>query len=102
MFTSSLPVTCRTTIHLQEAQLLQRPVLATNVGGIPEIMQDGTTGILVERQSPELIASGIDELLHDEKRSGEMGKNGRRFVEENFNWDRIAADLVRSVEPTMT
>ncbi|MDE0266710.1 MAG: glycosyltransferase family 4 protein [Thaumarchaeota archaeon] len=89
-------------LTLQEAQLMQRPVLATNVGGISEIMRDGTTGILVERQSPELIAAGIDELLNDEKRSGEMGRNGRRFVEENFNWDRIAADFVQSIEPAMT
>ena len=88
-------------LTLQEAQLMQKPVLATNVGGIPEIMRDGTTGILVDRQNPELIAAGIYELLHDEKKSKEMGRNGRRFVEENFNWGRIAADFVKSVEPAL-
>ena len=88
-------------LTLQEAQLMQRPVLATNVGGIPELMRDGTTGLLVERQSPKEIAAGIGELLHDEKRLRRMGRNGRRFVEENFNLDRIAADFVRAAEPVM-
>lgn len=86
-------------LTLQEAQLMQRPVLATDVGGIPELMRDGTTGLLVGRQRPKEIAARIRELLDDEKMSRMMGRNGRRFVEENFNWDRIAADFVRAVEP---
>ena len=88
-------------LTLQEAQLMQRPVLATDVGGIPELMRDGTTGLLVGRQSSEEITAGIGELLHDEKRSRMMGRNGRRFVEENFNLNRIAADFVRAVEPAI-
>lgn len=82
-------------LTLQEAQLMQKPVLATSVGGIPELMQDGSTGFLVGLRDHEDIAVKINELLSDEKRSRKMGRNGRQFVEDNFNWDKIATDFIK-------
>jgi len=84
-------------LTLQEAQLMQKPVIATNVGGIPELMRDKTTGFLVERQNAADIAARIEQLLNDDAGSREMGKNGRRFVQENFNWEKVAVDFVRSM-----
>lgn len=84
-------------LTLQEAQLMQKPVLATNVGGIPELMRDRTTGFLVERQNAADIAAKIERLLNDDTGSRKMGRNGRQFVQENFNWEKVAADFMRSM-----
>lgn len=86
---------------LLEAQLMQKPVLATSVGGIPELMQDEITGLLAEPQNPKDAIMKINELLRDEKRSREMGRRGRKFVETNFNWDKIAASFVRIAKPAI-
>ena len=81
-------------LSLREAELMQKPVIATNVCGIPEGMIDGKSGYLVERQNPEQIIARISELLEDKRKSKEMGKNGRKFVEEHFNWDTIAKNFI--------
>ena len=88
-------------LTLQEAQLMEKPVLATRVGGIPELMQDGVSGVLVNPQSPDEIIKNVDEMLCDDTRSTKMGKAGRRFISENFNWDKITSDFVDIVKPVV-
>ena len=88
-------------LTLQEAQLMEKPVLATRVGGIPEIMQDGTSGILVDAQNPDKIIKGIHTLTNDEKSAKEMGKTGRKFVSKNFNWNKIAVDFLDITKSVM-
>lgn len=84
-------------LTLQEAQLMQKPVLATNVGGIPELMRDKITGFLVERQNATDIVVKIEQLLNNGAESREMGKNGRLFVRENFNWEKVAVKFMHSI-----
>lgn len=86
-------------LTLLEAQLLQKPVLATSVGGVPELVQDGITAHLVASQDHKAIVSKINEMLSDEKRSVQMGKDARQFVSDNFNWDKIAQDFLKVVKP---
>jgi len=81
-------------LTLQEAQLMKIPVIATNVGGIPELMKNGDTGFLVEKQNPLQIIEKLSILLNDEKKTKNMGEQGRKFVEENFAWKKIAQDFV--------
>ena len=88
-------------LTLQEAQLAQKPVVATDVGGIPELMEDRVTGFLVKRQNADDVVARISELLCDENRARQMGRNGRRFVQENFNWDKICGDFVSAVNPVI-
>ncbi|MEX0861742.1 glycosyltransferase family 4 protein [Nitrosopumilus sp.] len=83
-------------LTLQEAQLMQKPIIATNVGGIPELMQDKKSGFLVEKGNHEQIIEYLSILINDEQKAKEMGKTGRKFVEENFNWDKIAKDFIAS------
>ncbi len=77
-------------LTLQEAQLMKKPVVATNVGGIPEIMKDNETGFLVEKGDANGWIKKLSLLINDEQKRREMGEEGRKFVEENFNWNKIA------------
>jgi glycosyltransferase involved in cell wall biosynthesis len=77
-------------LTLQEAQLMELPVLATRVGGIPELMLDGTTGFLVEKGDSVSIIEKLGVLMSDESKRVMMGREGRRFVEDTFSWEKIA------------
>ena len=85
-------------LTLQEAQLMKKPVIATNVGGIPELMKDNETGFLVEKGNSEELIKKISLLINDKEKRKEMGENGRKFVEENFSWDKIAKEFLKDLE----
>ncbi|MBI1923530.1 glycosyltransferase [Candidatus Poribacteria bacterium] len=72
-----------------EAMACGLPVVATNVGGTPEIVEDGKTGILVSVQNPDELAGVIEILIENKELRGKMGKQGRRRVEENFSLERM-------------
>lgn len=84
-------------LTLQEAQLMKKPVVATDVGGIPELLKNNETGFLVEKGNNSQIIDTISLLLEDKKKSQLMGETGRRFVEENFSWEKIARDFINIV-----
>lgn len=59
-----------------------RPVIGTNMGGIPEIIDDGINGYIVEAASPEQIAEKVIHLFQDEELMKELGRNARKKAEE--------------------
>jgi glycosyltransferase involved in cell wall biosynthesis len=65
-------------------------VVASRVGGIPEVVVDGETGWLVEPGDPAALARALRRALEDGERGRRMGAAGRRRVEQHFSWDRIA------------
>jgi glycogen(starch) synthase len=71
-----------------EAALMKRPVIATRTGGLPEVVVDGETGILIEREDSDALTAAITFLLDHPERAREMGKAARRHVLERFSWDR--------------
>jgi glycogen synthase len=73
-----------------EAMACETPVVASAVGGILEVVEDGRTGILVPPSHPEDLARAIVSLLESPARAREMGMAGRRRVEALFSWERIA------------
>ena len=77
-------------LTLKEAQLMQKAVIATNAGGIPEMMNTGKTGYLVEEGNHKEIIEKLTVLLNDKKKTEKMGVEGRKFVIESFSWDLIA------------
>jgi len=85
-------------LTLQEAQLMEKPVIATNVGGIPELMKDGETGYLIEKNNSEELFEKLSTLFNDLEKAKEMGKKGRDFVKSNFNWDRICNDFLNHLK----
>ncbi|WP_254273451.1 glycosyltransferase family 4 protein [Haloarcula marina] len=79
---------------IYEAMAAQTPVLASNVGGIPEMVVDGETGVLVTPHDPETLAETLDYLLDDPERLREMGAAGhRRLVDQQWTWRRHAERL---------
>ena len=87
-------------LTLQEAQLMKKPVVATNVGGIPELMKNNETGFLVEIGDATGWIEKLSLLINDEQKRERMGKKGRKFVEENFNWNKIAKEFLDILENT--
>lgn len=85
-------------LTLQEAQLMKRPVIATNVGGIPELMRDNETGYLVDSGDYSGWVEKICILLNDGDKARRMGGAGRRFIEENFSWEKISADFSTAIK----
>ena len=88
-------------LTLQEAQLMRKPVVATKVGGIPELMKDDETGFLVEKGNAEELIEKLSLLINDKKKRENMGDAGRKFVEENFSWDKITKEFVKDLENIM-
>ena len=83
---------------LLEASLMEKPVIATNVGGIPELIEDGKTGFLVEKGSHKQIIEKISFLLENPEIAGKMGIAGKKFIEENFSWEKIAEEFKNIVD----
>ena len=81
-----------------EASMMEKPVIATNVGGIPELMKDNETGFLVEKGNPEELIEKISFLLENPEIAGKMGIAGRKFIEENFSWEKIAKEFLKSLQ----
>jgi glycogen synthase len=73
-----------------EAMACGTPVVASRVGGIPEVVVDGETGRLVPPGDEAALARALRDALADPARARRMGEAGRRRVEAHFSWDRIA------------
>jgi starch synthase len=77
-----------------EAMACETAVVASRVGGIPEVVVDGETGLLVEPGDPAALARAIGELVASPDRAEAMGRKGRERAEREFRWDRIAEQTV--------
>jgi starch synthase len=73
-----------------EAMACQAPVVASAVGGIVEVVEDGQTGLLVPPAQPDPLAAAIRSVLDDPTRARQMGLAGRKRVEEKFAWAAVA------------
>jgi len=76
-------------LTLLEANASGRPCVASNTGGIPEVIRDGYNGFLVPPNDPQALARKIVRLAKDDKKRREMGRNGRR-VAVSHDWSIIA------------
>ena len=77
-----------------EAQSAGLPVISTKVGGIPEFLVNNENGLLMEPGDPEQLVKRIMVLLQDPEFSKELGRRGRKLVEEKFAWPLIADQVV--------
>lgn len=80
-------------IVLLEAMAMGKPVIASRVGGIPEIVKDGVTGILVEPASPSDLASSIVKLLKDPLEAKRIGEAGREEVKRRFTAEAMTQKI---------
>ena len=88
----SLPTT------VKEAFFLNIPVVATNVGGIPELITNNETGILVPPNNPEKLANAINDLLVDRVKSDKLRLNANIFLKNNMTWEVILPKFINFYE----
>lgn len=77
-------------VVLVEAMSHGKPVVASRLGGIPDAVEDGTTGILVAPNDEEALAEALLRLIADRTLAARMGEAGRRKARESFSWEAIA------------
>ncbi|MFW5813387.1 MAG: glycosyltransferase family 4 protein [Fibrobacterota bacterium] len=80
-------------IVILEAMAMGLPVVATNVGGNPELVQDGKTGILIPPNNPQRMASALIELISNAKKASEMGQAGKRRAFSVFHPSKFSSSL---------
>ena len=80
---------------LQTAYTFGKPVIATAVGGLPEVVEDGKSGYIVSPNSPSEIAEKIVALVNNPKMADEMGQYARHLSETRFSWNTVAAQIAR-------
>jgi len=79
---------------LQVAYAFGRPVIATNVGGLPEAIEDGKSGFLVPPETPKALAQAILKFIEDPGLTDEMGAYAKRLSETRFSWKPIAKQIL--------
>jgi glycosyltransferase involved in cell wall biosynthesis len=81
-----------------EALSCETPVVASEVGGIGEIIKNDVNGLLVPPNDPEKLADAVRKLLKDKDLREKYGRNGRRMIKAHFSWDSITKKLIRIYE----
>ncbi len=81
-----------------EGMASRLPLIATPVGAVPTVVLDGRTGVLIPAEAPELLATGIIELLRDDALRQRLGSAARQLVEDQFSAQRMTADYLRVYE----
>lgn len=87
---------------LLEALAQGTPVVASRVGGIPGIVQDGENGLLVPPSDPPALSEALERILSDPVRARAMGASGRVHTVPRFTWDRVAEDLSRLYDQVLS
>jgi len=81
-----------------EANMFGKPVIAGKSGGVAEAVSDNETGILIEPTDQHEILSAIEKLLKNPEEAKRLGENGRRRVEQNFQWNKQAQPLIARIQ----
>lgn len=84
-------------ISFLEGMAAGLPVIATPVGGIPDFLFDGETGLFVEVNNPRLIAFQVQKLISDRVLRDKIVINAKRMVKEKYDWDLISEDMKNRV-----
>ena len=85
-------------LALLEASACGKPVIAGQSGGVPDAVQDGITGLLVNPVDSEAVAAAIIKVLREAGVANTMGENGRKWVESEMNWTRAADEFEQAMK----
>jgi L-malate glycosyltransferase len=83
---------------IKEAFYLKIPIIATNVGGIPELIMNNKTGILIPPNDPKMLENSINRLLLDDETSKKLADAGYEFVMNNLTWEILLPKYVKFYE----
>jgi phosphatidyl-myo-inositol dimannoside synthase len=85
-------------LALLEASACGKPVIAGRSGGVPDAVQDGITGLLVNPVDSEAVAAAMIKVLRERGAAKTMGDNGRKWVESEMNWTRAADEFEQAMK----
>ena len=92
----SLPTT------IKEAFFLKIPVVGTDVGGIPELIKNNETGLLVPPNEPQKLAESVNKLLENKQNANQLANSGHQFIKNNMTWDVILPKYIEFYENLLT
>jgi glycosyltransferase involved in cell wall biosynthesis len=78
-----------------------RPVVGSDVGGIPDMVRDGDTGLLVERGNAVALATALDQLAQDQDKRAQLGSNARELVLREFSFQKNAESYLELYQTMM-
>jgi glycosyltransferase involved in cell wall biosynthesis len=81
-----------------EAMALERPIVGTRVGGLPEMIDEGRNGFLVPPRDPEALAEALYRVVADREVARAMGRESRRLVRERFSVERMVRETERFID----
>lgn len=81
-----------------EASACSIPVIASDVGGLPEVIIKNKTGLVIPKKDISQIAAAVEELLLNKQKRLELGNNGRKRVEEFYSWDKNINQMLNLYE----
>lgn len=82
-------------VAIIEASACEKPVVVSDVGGLPEVVEDGITGFVVPPKDPVKTAEAIEKLILNKDLREKVGKNGRERVKKLYNWDDNVKQMIR-------
>ena len=85
---------------IPEAMESGLPVVATNVGGVPEVVENEKTGLLVEQKDPVAIAKAVDRILSDDKLKNEMVTSSKKIVDE-FSIEKLERKYIETIKSVL-
>ncbi len=88
-------------VAVLEAGAAGRPVVVSDAGGLPEVVQNGVTGLVVPRENPVAAADALLRLVTDPSQRIIMGEAGRRHVRDNYAWDACVQTMISVYEDTI-
>ena len=81
-----------------EAMVIGTPIIATKVGGLPEMIEDKISGILVDAKDPEALANTIEHVLKDKDLQTQLSEGGVKRMQEKYSSDKVCINLINYFE----
>lgn len=85
-------------VAIVEAMSCEVPVIATKIDGFSEVMVDQETGILIEKENYKDISKALEEMYNDSNKRIMYGKNGRKRVIQNYDWEKNVQTMIEILE----
>jgi L-malate glycosyltransferase len=82
-------------VSVLEASACEKPVIVSNVGGLPEVVEDGVTGFIVPPKNAMAAAAAIEKLILNKSLCEQFGKNGRSKVSELYDWNKNLEGIIQ-------
>jgi len=76
-----------------EAMAWGLPVIATNSGGLPTVIEDDLNGYLVSMRDPNSLRERIKTVIQNPKKRKQIGENARQYVKDNHSWDSLVSEV---------